>query len=462
MLRSPFRQVLCAGLVATVLIASPASPRPAAAQDSGGVGTGVGLIRDAEIESTIRTFATPLWRAAGLDASFIQINLVNSSQINAFVAGGQRLFINTGLLTRSQSPNQVIGVIAHETGHIAGGHLARSQEALENATTQSIIGYVLGTAGAVLSRSGAVASAAVLGTQSMALRSLLAYSVGQEARADQAGMTFLDETNQSSRGLLEFFQVLEKQEVLLPARQDPYLRTHPLTTERVDTVRAHVEKSPASKSQDSPELVMMHHRMVAKLVGFLAPIADVMKRYPLTDQSLPAHYARAIAYYRKPDLPKALEEINGLLKDHPDDPYFNELKGQMLFENGKVKEALLPYQTAAKLAPQASLIRVSLAQVQLEMNDPSLVKPAIAALKDAVRTDPDNSDAWHFLAIAQGRDNDIGNAALALAEEAVLAGDIRTAIQQASRATQLLPRGSPGWLRADDISRDAKATRNRS
>ncbi len=441
--RMTFR-AFCSAMILALAWAAPAT-----AQEGG-------LIRDAEIENTIRTYATPLFHTAGLDADFIQIYLVNDPQINAFVAGGQRLFINTGLLMRSESANQVIGVIAHETGHIAGGHLARSQEALENATAQSIIGFVLGTAAAVLSRNGSVATAAMIGSQSIAQRSLLAYSVGQEERADQAGLGFLDKTDQSARGLLEFFEILEKQEALVPGRQDPYLRTHPLTSQRIDAVRTHVEHSPSSNNKDSPALTEMHDRMVAKLKGFLLPPGKALELYPETDKSQPARLARAIAYHRAPAPGKALAEMDSLLKEAPNDPYYNELKGQILFESGKIKEALAPYEKAVKLLPTAPLMRVELAEVQLEADDPALTKNAAALLNEAVRLDDSNADAWHFLAIADGRLNDIGNAALALAEEAVLAGDTKMAIQQATRASQILPRGSPGWLRADDIHRAAK------
>jgi predicted Zn-dependent protease len=442
--------MLCRAL-ALVSLAALALTCPAAAQDA------PGLIRDAEIESLIRDYATPLWKTAGLDADFVQIYLVNDQQINAFVGGGQRLFINTGLLMKADRPNMVIGVIAHETGHLAGGHELRIQEALEDATAQSIIGYVLGTAGAVLTRNGAVAAAGASAGESIGLRSLLHYSQGQEARADQAGMGFLDQTQQSGQGLLDFFRLLDKEELMQPAQQDPYLRTHPLTTDRVDWVAEHVKTSKFSNAKDPPELIDRHQRMLAKLRGFLMAPGQVLKLYPESDTSSYARYARAAAYHRVPMDERALGEIDSLLKEHPDDPYYNELRGQILFESGNVADAVGPYQKAAKSLPDSALMRVELGQTELENNNDKMLKDALDNLHKAVKIDNSSTDAWHQLGIAEGRTGNLGPAALALAEEGILSGDLRQASQQATKATQLLPRGSPGWLRAEDIRRDVKA-----
>ncbi|HVJ55407.1 MAG TPA: M48 family metalloprotease [Aliidongia sp.] len=434
-----------------------ASGRPAAAQEA------PGLIRDAEIESLIRDYATPLWKAAGLDAEFVQVYLVNDPHINAFVADGQRLFIHTGLLMKADRPNMVIGVIAHETGHIAGGHLVRVQEALENATAQSIIAFLIGAAGAVVTRNGAVAAAGLDAGQSFGLHTILAYSVGQEARADAAGLTFLDKTHQSARGLLDFFRMLEKEELLVPAQQDPYLRTHPLTSERIDVVAAHVAKSPWSDAKDSPELIDRHNRMLAKLRGFLMSPSQALEMYPATDKSSYARYARAAAYHRVPMEERALGEIDSLLKEKPDDPYYNELHGQILFEGGKPADAVEPYKKAVKSLPDSALMLMELSQAELEVpNNDAMNQDALKNLRQSVKLDNTSTDTWHLLGIAEGRAGNIGQAALALAEEGILAGDLKQASQQATRATELLPRGTPGWIRAEDIRTSVKNERDRS
>jgi predicted Zn-dependent protease len=343
-------------------------------------------------------------------------------------------------------------VIAHETGHISGGHLLRMQEALRAATVEAIAGFLIGVGAAIGGAGGNGVGAGAIAGESMAQRSIFAYSNNQEARADHAALTFLDSTHQSSRGLLEFFQILSKEDALLAEMQDPYLRTHPLTTDRIEYVRHHVDSSPYSNAKDPPEWVDQHARIIAKLQGFLRAPSEALKLYPESDDSIPAHYARAIAYHRVPMDDRALREMDLLLKREPNNAYFWELKGQILFEGGHPGEAVPLYRRAVAIAGDETLLKIELAQVMLEANeDVATAQRAEAYLKDVLRKDDQNPDAWHSLAIAQGRMGQIGNASLALAEEAILSGDTATARTQAIRATELLPRGSPGWLKADDI-----------
>jgi len=398
---------------------------------------------------------TPIWKAAGLEPSSLHVYLVEEKQINSFVAGGQNEFINTGLIMRAETPNQLIGVLAHETGHITGGHLTRFQEAARNASIEGIIAMVLGAAASVASR-GSAGGAAMLPAEGVAQRALMQYSVTQEASADHAAMTFLDTAGQSARGLLQFFQILQGEEMLAGIREDPYLRTHPLTLQRIEYVRNHVEHSRFSNVPDSQTNIDLLKRIKVKLAAFISPPSSTLAAYPEKDQSVLARYARAIAYYRIPKLDKALPIIDGLIRDFPQDPYYRELKGQMLFENGRIAEAVQPYEDAVRLAPSAPLLRISLAQVYIESNDPKVNKRAIAYLNDALRTEDKETNAWHLLATAYGRDNQIGMAALALAEEGLAAGKKKDAQQQALRAKALLPKNSAGFNRAENIYRDAE------
>ncbi|WP_374650485.1 M48 family metalloprotease [Dongia sp.] len=414
------------------------------------------LIRDAEVESTIRAYADPLFKAAGLDPGGIRVLLVNEDSINAFVAGGMRLFINTGLLMRADTPNQVKGVIAHETGHIAGAHLSRIQEELKNATIEQIIGLVLGGAAAVASGDGgAMVAGATLGSE-IAKRNLLKYSRTQESAADHAGMSYLDATKQSSRGMLEFFEKLEGQEFLLGQNQDPYLRTHPLTTDRIDTVRAHVDNSPLSDAKDPPEDLARHERMVGKLKGYIWPLSRVEQEYPASDQSIGARYARAIALFRVSRMQEALREMDSLLADVPNDPFFQEQKAQILFENGKLAEALPLYTAAYNQLPDEPLLGLELAHVEIELEQPELTKSAIRHLEGVTTIEPRNARAWEFLAIAYGRDDNLPMAALAQAEHAMAIGDSEEAWAWAKRALEGLEAGSPGWLKANDIIAEAQ------
>ncbi|CAA7625621.1 putative Zn-dependent protease [Candidatus Terasakiella magnetica] len=413
------------------------------------------FIRDAEVENTIRVFGTPLFQAAGLDPDAIRILLIVDPSLNAFVAGGQNLFFHTGLLVRSEHPGQLIGVMAHETGHIAGGHLIRGRDAMANASTEAIIAMLLGAAAGVATKQGDAAGAIMMGGQDIAMRSLLAFTRSQEQQADQMGLRFLEASHESGKGLLEFFEILGDQELLISARQDPYVRTHPLTRDRVSFVREQVGKSPYTNTPWSPEWVEMHKRMRAKLFAFLEPPVRTLQRYKETDTGIDARYARAVAYYRKPDLPNALALIDGLIKERPKDPYFWELKGQMLFENGRGREAVEPYKKAVGFLPDNALLRVELAQTEIESDDPALLQDAVIHLTAAVHHAPEDSFAWQQLAIAYGKDGKEGMASYALAEHFMLTGKLPEASYHANKAEQLLGKTGPIWLRLQDIKEQA-------
>jgi predicted Zn-dependent protease len=410
-----------------------------------------GLIRDAEIEATLRAYADPIFAAAGLDTSAVQVHIINDKRLNAFVSNGMQIFIHTGLLTEAKTPNELIGVIAHETGHIMGGHLARQKEELENRTIEAIIGLLAGVAIGVASGSGeAGVGAATLG-QSIALRNLLQYSQAQEGAADQAAFSLLEATHQSPRGMVDFFRVLARQEALSAINQDPYMRTHPLTSSRVDAADAALQRSPYADAKDPPDLVIRHERMLAKLIGYLEPLSRVMTTYPEKDQSVPARYARAIAYFRVSRTDEAIAAMDSLLAEAPNDPFFLEQKAQILYDRGRLAEALPLYEQALELAPQEPLIRMELAEAQVGLEDPSLLESATANLNEVVRQEPKNARAFHLLATAYGRAGNGPMADLAQAEEFLARGKSKDAKRFADRALQGLKEGSPGWLKAQDI-----------
>lgn len=422
-------------------------------------GPQINLVRDAEVENIIRAYAAPVFRAGGFDPRQIKIFLVNDRTLNAFVAGGLNMFLNTGLLMRADDPGQVIGVMSHELGHIVGGHLARMDERMREARKQSLVTMVLGAlAGAAVGRSDA-AAAVITGSNQAILASFLKYSQTQEASADAAGVKFMDQAGISSKGLADFMRVLSNQELLTVGRQDPYMRTHPVTQTRVEFIENHLASSPNKDAKLPPEFYEMHRRMKAKLSGFIDPINTVLQKYPESDTSIDARYARAIAYYRKPDVPRAMSLIDALLAERPNDPYFNELKGQMLFENGHATDAVASYQQAVKLAPDSGLLRTGLAQAQIESQDPSLLKSAIANLEESWRLDDENLLTLKLLAAAYGRDGQQGMASLQLAELAFVQGRNGDAKIYADRALGGLKPGSPAWQRANDVKQAAERKR---
>lgn len=419
-----------------------------------------GLIRDAEIENIIREYSTPLFKAAKLNPEDIEIYLINDKSLNAFVAGGQRMFIHTGLLLASESPGEVIGVIAHETGHISGGHLARFQEQLRKTSPAGIVSLVAGLAVGVLTGAPEAAVAVLSGGQQLATSNILSYSRGQEGAADQAGLKYLEATGQSAKGLREFMARLEGQELLISARQDPYVRTHPLTSDRIEQIESHMERSKYTDKPVPQDLVEKHKRVQAKIFGFLNPIGRTLRKYKTSDNSVPSRYARAIGYFLKPDLKKALPLVDSLIAEFPDDPYFHELKGYGLYRNGDAEGALASYTKAVKLLPSSGLMRKDLADVQLEMNDPELLDDAIANLRVAIAKNK-TPGALEKLGAAYHRKGNEPYFRLARGEAALLRGNGRQAKFHSEIALKSFKHGSRDWLKAQDVIQAATVLEER-
>jgi len=417
--------------------------------------SGLPVIRDAEIEQLLRDYTQPILRAAGLTQQNIQVTIINDRSFNAFVVDAKRIFINAGTLVDAKVPNEVIGVLAHETGHIAGGHLSRLRQQLAQAQAASIIAMILGIGGAVAAgRSGSNIgnpSAAILGPQETIRRSLLSYQRAQEEQADRGGVKFLAATGQSAKGMADTFRRLSDQILFAAQNADPYLQSHPMPAERVAALEVIARNSPGWDKKDPPELQQRHDLMRAKLTGFLDRNDTVARRYPATDTSLPARYARAIATYRHGDLRNAIGQIDGLIQAEPNNPYFHELKGQALLEGGKPAEAIAPLQRAIQLAPQPALIQVLLAQAMNASNAPKSADEAVSLLRTALAREPESVEGYTQLAMAYGRKGDLAQADLASALAAFMRGDHKTARQLAARAKTRFPIGSPGWVKADDI-----------
>jgi predicted Zn-dependent protease len=428
------------------------------AQESGGGGAPT-FIRDAEIENYLHALAAPLYRAADIDPSSISINIVQSNVVNAFVADGMNEFFYTGLLQLTDSPEQLAGVIAHETGHIAGGHLIRGREEMRNASAEAILGMIIAVAAGAASGNGQAAAGGLSASQQVAERGFLSFSRTIEASADAAGMSFLDRAGVSVRGMMDFFQKLAGQEMLPTSEQAAYVQTHPLTQDRIDAVHDHLEHSPPAlrDAKLNPKFYAMHDRMRAKLLGYIQPETALL-RYTDNDKRIPARYARAIALYRTGATDRALAVTDSLVKEEPNNPFFYELKGQIQFENGRIEESIGNYKKANELLPDSALLREAYGHALLESKDNANLDLAIKQLEDANQLEERTPIVWHLLASAWGRKAELtkntqleGMATYALAEEAVAQGHNQAAGQLADRAMKALPKGSAYWLRAQDI-----------
>jgi predicted Zn-dependent protease len=429
-------------------------PAPQQAQAQQQATRGLPIIRDTEIEQLMRDYASPILKAAGLAKQNVKVVILNDRTFNAFVMDGRHIFINAGALFDAKTPNEIIGVFSHETGHLAGGHLLKLREQLATAQTASIVALLLGVGAAVAgarSGSGGAAAGAIMAPQSAIQRSLLAYVRTQEDQADHAGVKFLTATGQSARGMLELFKRLTNEGLFNSRYIDPYLQSHPMPPERVAALEQIARASPYFERKDSPELQLRHDLMRAKLSGFLDRPDTVMRRYPIGDHSLPARYARAIATYRHGNLQEALGQIDGLIQSEPNNGYFYELKGQALLEGGHPAEAVAPLRRAVTLAHGAPLIDIMLGQALIATNSTKNAEEAVPLLRAALTREPEAPNAYAQLAMAYGRKGDLAQADLAAAQAAFNRGDIKTAAQLAARAKTRLPVGSPAWVQADDI-----------
>jgi predicted Zn-dependent protease len=419
---------------------------------------GPALLRDTEIEQLLREYTRPILRAAGLEKQNIQIVIINDAGFNAFVADGRRIFVNYGALMKSETPNQIIGVLAHETGHLAGGHLSKMREQLAQAQTQMIIAMLLG-AGAMVAgaRSGAgsgltnAGAAAIAGPQEMIRRSLLSYVRQQEENADRAGVKFLTATGQSAKGMYETFKRFTNDSLFSARGADPYLQSHPMPAERVAALEELARSSPYWDKKDDPALKLRHDMMRAKTSAFMERQDTIYRRYPLSDNSLPARYAHAISTYLHGDLNAALAQIDGLIHLQPNNSYFYELRGQALLERGKPADAIAPLRKAVQLSSGAPLMQMLLGQALVASDNKAYTEEAITILRTAVARETEAPMGYTQLAMAYGRKGDYAQADLASAQAAYLRGDNKTARDLASRAKTRFAVGTPGWVKADDI-----------
>jgi predicted Zn-dependent protease len=450
------RAVAMVVAAATAFVVPASSFAPARAQEDPG-DNGPQIVRDAEIEQLLKDYTQPILRAAGLANQNVRVVIINDPQFNAFVMDGRHIFINTGALLQAETPNEVIGVLAHETGHMAGGHLAKMRQQLAQAQTQMILATLLGigamVAGARSNNSGAanVGMAALSAPQSAITRSLISYQRQQEESADRAGVRFLTATQQSPKGMYTTFKRFADQSLFQTRGVDPYVMSHPMPIDRVNALEVFAKASPYWDKKDDAALQLRHDLMRAKLAGFMNRVDTVARRYPTGNDSLPARYARAIATYRHGDLRTALALIDGLVQSQPANPYFYELRGQALLEGGIPKEAIPPLRKAVQLSHNAPLIEILLGQALVASDNFAVSDEAIAMLKNALIQEPEAPIGYMQLAMAYGKKGDLADADLASAQAAYLRGDLKYARGLAIRAKGRFAVGSPGWVKADDI-----------
>jgi predicted Zn-dependent protease len=458
-LRSRFHSIAGARAlaIAGVLALTVNSLAPAA--QARGEDEAPSLIRDTEIEDIIKRETAPVLVACGVNLADVHFYLVNDRDLNAFTAGGQSIFINTGLIQETQVPNQLVGVVAHECGHIAGGHVARSGEMMQAGMAPMLLTMGLGILAAAAGAPDAGA-ALMMSSSYFGEISILKYSRVQESAADQAAVTSLEKAGESAKGLVDFFDNFRYQEVFSDARRYKYFQSHPLTGDRIEALRRRAEAAPHYNVVDTPDAIALHDIMKAKLDAFMDPPQQTFIKYKETDTSFKARYARAIAYYQAKEMDKALLLLNGLIADYPSNPYIYEVKGQLLFESGRAAEAEVAHRRSVELNPKAPLLKINLAQAILAEERPGGADEAIDYLKTALALEHDEPLAWRLLSEAYDAKHMPGQARLAIAEFHFSLGDLTGAKAFAMRARELLPQNTPDWRRATDIVLVSKPNTN--
>lgn len=433
-------------LLATFVVAA----QPVAAQS---------ILRDAETEELLKDMAAPLFEASELEPGNVELVLINDGSINAFVAGGQAIYVHSGLLNAADTANEVQGVLAHELGHITAGHVIRFEERTKAATGITLLSLLLGV-GAALAGAGDAAMGAIMAGQQAAMGSFLSYNRDQEAATDLAGARYLSGAGISGRGMISFFEKLRNFEIRRGYSQSDeatYGRTHPLSGDRVQTLRGLLAEDPAWNSPDDAALQERFMRVKAKLYGYLAEPQRVLTAYPLNDTSIPARYARAYAYHKDARVEMALAEADALLAAEPDNPYFLELKGQVLLESGRPLEALEPLRRATELTRAHPLIAGIFGHALIATENQANYPEAEQVLRAAVARDRYNPFAWYQLGVVYAASGDIPRARLASAEQLVMNRRFPEALQNAQAAEASLPYGSPDWIRAQDVALEARA-----
>lgn len=443
------------GFLAAVAITLALAIEPVGAQSR---------LRDAETEELLADMMAPLVEASELEPGNVEVVLINDNSINAFVAGGQVVYVHSGLINAAETANEVQGVLAHELGHITAGHVTRFEERTKGMQGMTLLSLLAGVGAAL---AGAPPEAAMgafgLGMQA-GMNSFLSFNRNQEAATDQAGVRYLKGAGISGRGMLSFFERLRNFEIrrgYSQADEAAYGRTHPLSGDRIQFLRGQLQSDPAWDAPVDAQLQERFSQVRAKLFGYLSEPRQVLNQYPPSDTSLAGYYARAYAFHKDAQVQNALDAADVLLASNPDNPYYLELQGQILLESGRPQQALEPLRKATRLTRNQPLIASMFGHALIATEDESNYDEAERVLRAAVARDRFNPFAWYQLGVVYSARGDIPRARLASAEQQVMNRAYPAALRSARAAEAGLPRGSPDWIRAQDIALEARSALER-
>lgn len=449
--KSLWRKSLVAGLMTVAVSLAPVKTAYAQAN--------LPIVRDAEIEALLNDYVVPLLKAAGISRNRVDVVLVNSKSFNAFVSG-TKIFVNLGAIVDSETPNEIIGVLAHEIGHLAGGHQDRLRQQIDRAQTIAVVSTILGVATSIAagsqgSRAGASAGAGIAaGGAELATRGLLSYQRTEELAADRAAVDYLNATKQSTKGILKTFEGFQKDLALVRDRVNPYRLSHPLPRERIAALEILAQESPYFNKKDPAELQVRHDKARAKILAYTYGPSAVDGAFANAKGSVAHQYGEAIStqLYRNPR--NAIPMIDKLIKSSPNNAYYHEIKGEVMLKAQDAKGAVKAFSDAVRIdGARSPTMMVGLGHALVLSGTQEDLRRAVGELEVAISLDPANSNAHRHLAMAYGRLGDTGSANLATAEAQFYAGQYKSAKQFAARAKRAFPQNAPQWLRADDILR---------
>jgi len=408
------------------------------------------VIRDTEIETFLKTQTRPVLAAAGLNPDNVHYLLIASSDLNAFSTLHLVIGLNTGLIMEADNPNQLFGVIAHETGHLSGGHMMRTDEIERAGRAPMAISLGLGIVAALAGAPDAGLGIAASSPTFSALNQLH-YMQTEESAADVAGVKAMEKAGMSAKGLVDFFYKFRNVETFSHAERYEFFRTHPLSRERIQALTDFARKQPHYNTPDDPAVVAQFNIVKAKLAGFLDDPIQTFKLYPETDTSFPARYARVIATYKQGNWDKAQTDLDALIAENPNNPYLWELKGQIYFETGRPLLARPAHEKSVELMPTAALLQLNLGQTLIAIGGKDNLNEAVQHLQESVKYEDDDSFAWEQLAQAYDGLNQPGLARLATAEAQFFEGDYNSARTSAVWSQKYFDPQSPEFRRARDI-----------
>ena len=415
------------------------------------------IVRDAQTEQLLQEYARPLLHAAQIDPASIRIVLVDDRRFNAFIVDARHIFIHTGVFLDSESPAEIMGVLAHEIGHIKGGHLAHAHSSLDDARFVAMLSALIGVAalatGANANSDSLVGGGAGLAASSgnFGQRLFLAHRRLQEETADRIALQLLGQAGLPTSGLTNILNRLARRERYAGAQADPYLRSHPASSERLRNLTHGAAREKARPAADLTALQQRHDLVRAKIKAYTGRPGSAARAFFPSDKSLAADYGRAILAMRRGEISAARTALDGLVKHAPQNPYFRELLGQLHLQAGNADIAIASFREALQLSPDEPQLRAALGSALLARGRGPDIDEAITLLSRAVTQDQNLPASWRQLAIALNRAGRALEATLATSRSLLASGDIAGAKFHAARVREEATRGDRLWLRADDI-----------